>query len=111
MAFPITAAYRIARTFVCVLRWILIPALLLLSSNELALADCTPAAVDGVTALCRGSTVNQETGAPGTSAGLVGYGANTYMNVTVASGATVTGTEEGISARGNGLIAPSVVVK
>jgi autotransporter-like protein len=62
-------------------------------------ADCTPAAANGVTATCSGTTTNQADGAPGTSAGTHGYGTGAENNVTVEvlNGATVTGTDNGIS--------------
>lgn len=65
-----------------------------------AWADCTPAAANGVTATCTGTTINQGGGAPGTSASFEGYGTGfeTGVTVTVASGAgnTVTGGNRGI---------------
>ena len=63
-----------------------------------ALADCSPAAADGVAAVCSGTTINQAGGAPGTSAGLIGYGTGSEspLSVDVLPGATVTGTNWGI---------------
>jgi hypothetical protein len=37
------------------------------ASASVARADCTPAAANGVTATCSGTTTNQGSGAPGTS--------------------------------------------
>jgi uncharacterized protein with beta-barrel porin domain len=65
-----------------------------------ALADCAPAAANNVTATCTGTTTNQGGGAPGTSAGIDGYGTGveTGVTVNVAAGAgnTVTGANRGI---------------
>jgi len=63
-------------------------------------AACDPSAANNVAATCTGTTTNQGTGAPGTSAFTVGYGdiALTNLGVTVVTGATVTGTNSGISA-------------
>ncbi len=65
-----------------------------------ALADCTPAAANGVTATCTGTTINQGGGAPGTSSGQYGYGTGveTGVTVNVVSGATntVSGNDFGI---------------
>ncbi len=62
-------------------------------AGDAAQAACTPAAANDVTAICNGTTTNQGDGAPGTSAGIRGYGAPslTGLNVTVMSGARVTG--------------------
>jgi uncharacterized protein with beta-barrel porin domain len=59
-----------------------------------AWADCTPASANNVTAICTGTTVNQGSGAPGTSAGTNGYGSGveTGITVNVADGTTVSGT-------------------
>jgi hypothetical protein len=68
-----------------------------------ALAACNPAAADGVTATCSGVTNNQGGGAPGTNGGMDGYGTGTENNVTVnvLPGATVTGTNFGLSLGNN----------
>ena len=55
----------------------------MLLGGEAAWADCTPASADNVTATCTGTTVNQGGGAPGTSAGVNGYGIGTETGVTV----------------------------
>jgi autotransporter-associated beta strand protein len=71
-----------------------------LLAGQTAWADCTPAAAHNVTAICTGSTTNQGGGAPGTSAGVAGYGTGieTGVTVSVASGAanTLTGINNGI---------------
>ena len=56
-----------------------------------AVADCAPAAADGVTAVCSGDTIDQN--------GSNGFGSGGENNVTVEvlTGATVTGTNDGIS--------------
>ena len=71
----------------------------MLLAGEAAWADCTPAAANNVTAVCTGTTTNQEGGAPGTSSGTTGYGTGTETGVTVNLGnnASVTGTFTGIS--------------
>ncbi len=70
------------------------------ASGSAARADCAPAAADGVTATCSGATTNQGGGAPGTSAGVAGYGTGyetgVTVNVTAGAGNTVTGTLAGI---------------
>jgi hypothetical protein len=48
-------------------------AALLLAPADRARAACDPAAASNVTATCTGTTVNQEGGAPGTSAGTIGW--------------------------------------
>jgi uncharacterized protein with beta-barrel porin domain len=65
-----------------------------LLAGQSARADCTPASANNVTATCTGTTVNQGSGAPGTSAGDNGYGlgVETGITVNVADGATVSGT-------------------
>jgi uncharacterized protein with beta-barrel porin domain len=65
-----------------------------LLASQSARADCTPASASNVTATCTGTTVNQGSGAPGTSAGDNGYGlgVETGITVNVADGATVSGT-------------------
>jgi len=57
-------------------------------------AACSPASANNVTATCTGTTVNQGSGAPGTSAGTDGYGlgVETGITVNVTDGATVSGT-------------------
>jgi autotransporter-associated beta strand protein len=67
--------------------------------GQAAWADCTPASGNNVTAVCTGTTINQAGGAPGTSGGTNGYGtgAETGLTVTVASGASVTGTSSGVT--------------
>jgi hypothetical protein len=74
-------------------------AALLLAPTDRARAACDPAAASNITATCTGNTVNQEGGAPGTSAGTIGYGtgAETNLNVTVVSGASVAGALRGIA--------------
>jgi uncharacterized protein with beta-barrel porin domain len=69
-----------------------------LLAGHAAWADCTPASGNHVTAVCTGITINQAGGAPGTSGGTSGYGtgAETGLTVTVASGASVTGTTYGV---------------
>ena len=64
---------------------------LVLSPLNAAYAACDPAAANNVTATCTGVTVNQN--------GLNGYGTGgeTNLNVTVVSGASVTGTLGGIA--------------
>lgn len=86
-------------------RWLLtasVTALALIGSFPAAHAACDPAAASNVTASCTGTTVNQGGGAPGTSADPPGYGygtgAETNLTVNVLSGASVTGTNSGISA-------------
>jgi hypothetical protein len=71
-----------------------------------ARADCTPAAANGVTAICTGVTTNQGSGAPGTSFGTNGYGTGTETDVTltVAAGATLQGTFAGFSLQSGTLI-------
>jgi uncharacterized protein with beta-barrel porin domain len=71
----------------------------LITMVSAASADCTPAAANNVTATCTGTTSNQASGAPGTSAGTAGYGTTeTGVTVNVESGATtVTGSIYGIS--------------
>jgi hypothetical protein len=71
----------------------------LLLTGQAALADCTPASGNNVTATCTGTTVNQAGGAPGSSAGSDGYGTGveTGLNVTVVPAASVTGTINGIT--------------
>jgi hypothetical protein len=71
-----------------------------LLASEAARAACTPAAANNVTATCTGTTTNQGTGAPGTSAGVDGYGTFglTNLNVTVAPGASVIQTNLGAAA-------------
>jgi hypothetical protein len=65
-----------------------------------AFAACDPAsgtaAANNIPAICTGTTVNQGGGAPGTSAGVNGYGNAENLNVTVVPGASVTGTARGI---------------
>jgi len=70
----------------------------MLLAGEAAQAACDPKADSGVTATCTGTTVNQGTGAPGSSGGNIGYGdpGLTNIDVTVVSGASVTGTDGGI---------------
>ncbi|QPF95259.1 autotransporter domain-containing protein [Bradyrhizobium commune] len=64
----------------------------MLLGGSSAWADCTPASANNVTATCTGATVNQGAGAPGTSAGVSGYGAGeTGITVDVSNGASVTG--------------------
>jgi uncharacterized protein with beta-barrel porin domain len=65
-----------------------------LLASQSARADCTPASANNVTATCTSTTVNQGSGAPGTSAGDNGYGlgVETGITVNVADGATVSGT-------------------
>ncbi len=67
-------------------------------SGGAALADCTPASGSGVTATCSGATTNQAGGAPGTSAGVNGYGTGfeTGITIDVLAGSTVTGTNWGL---------------
>lgn len=63
----------------------------LLMCEAPARAACTPNAGNGITATCTGTTVNQN--------GVNGYGvgSETNLNVTVAQGATVNGTANGIA--------------
>jgi hypothetical protein len=63
-----------------------------------AWASCSPQAANNVTATCTGTTTNQGNGVPGTSTGANGYGsgAQNPLTVTVMSGATVTGNNNGI---------------
>jgi len=70
-----------------------------------AYADCAPAAGNDVTATCTGTTTNQGSGSPGTSAGVNGFGSGieTNLNTTVLLGATVTGNSAGI-AYGSGAV-------
>lgn len=71
-----------------------------LMAGQAARAACNPAAANNVTATCTGITINQGTGAPGTSLEVIGYG-NSFLdnlNVTIVPGATVTGSVAGISA-------------
>ena len=70
----------------------------ILFASDAARAACDPAAANNVTATCTGATNNQGTGAPGTSAGVRGYGdaVSTNVTVNVQAGASVTGTETGI---------------
>ncbi|UGA44569.1 autotransporter domain-containing protein [Bradyrhizobium quebecense] len=69
--------------------------------NRPAYADCTPAAADGVTAFCTGTTTNQGGGAPGTSASVQGFGYGTGseagVTINVGTGSTLTGNSAGIS--------------
>ena len=69
-----------------------------LFASDAARAACDPAAANNVTATCTGATNNQGTGAPGTSGGVNGYGAGALNNltVTVLTGASVAGTQNGI---------------
>ena len=71
----------------------------MLASAAPADAACTPAAGNNVTASCTGTTTNQGGGAPGTSAALDGYGTGNEdnINISVVTGATLTGTNNGIS--------------
>lgn len=55
-----------------------------------ALADCAPAAADGVSVICSGDTVNQN------DPNGFGTGAEEGVTLEVLSGASVTGTGEGI---------------
>jgi uncharacterized protein with beta-barrel porin domain len=77
---------------------------IVLSSGEVARADCTPQAGNNVTATCTGTTNGQGAGAPGSSGSVYGFGSGveTGMTVTVAAGAanTVTGANAGIAAGG-----------
>ena len=59
-----------------------------------AQAACAPAAASNVNATCTATTTDQGGGAPGTSAGINGYGtsAETNLTTTVIPGATVTGS-------------------
>ena len=77
---------------------VLAVALALLPGGE-AGAACAPASGNDVTAICTDSTINQGGGAPGTSAGSDGYGTGTETNLTtsVVPGASVMGTNSGIS--------------
>jgi outer membrane autotransporter protein len=63
----------------------------IMASAAPAYAVCTPAAGNDVTATCTGTTTNQDNP--------IGYGtgAETNLNTSVASGATVTGTTAGIA--------------
>ena len=82
------------------IRWSLglVCALALLGGCEAASAACNPQAASNVNATCSGTTSNQAGGAPGTSAGINGYGTGVQNNlgVTVLSGATVTGSTRGV---------------
>jgi hypothetical protein len=71
----------------------------LLGGCEVASAACDPQAASNVNATCTGTTNNQAGGAPGTSAGINGYGtgAETGLAVTVVPGASVAGTIAGIN--------------
>lgn len=71
-----------------------------LMAGEAARAACDPAAANNVTATCTGTTINQGTGAPGTSLEVNGYGNFLLdnLNVTIVPGATVAGFVAGISA-------------
>ncbi|MEH2475489.1 autotransporter-associated beta strand protein [Nitrobacteraceae bacterium AZCC 2161] len=69
--------------------------------GEAAWADCAPASANNVTATCTGTTTNQGNGAPGTSAGVDGYGTGTETGVTVnAVGGSLSGTNNGVSLGG-----------
>ena len=72
----------------------------LLMGSAAARAACDPAAADNVTAICTGTTINQGTGAPGTSLDVNGYGSVLVgnLNVTIVPGATVAGANAGINA-------------
>ncbi|WP_083742100.1 autotransporter outer membrane beta-barrel domain-containing protein [Bradyrhizobium mercantei] len=68
--------------------------------DQPAFAACTPAAANGVTASCTGTTTNQGSGAPGTSGpSTIGYGTGTETGITinVGAGSTLTGSSVGIS--------------
>ncbi|MGL5165563.1 MAG: autotransporter outer membrane beta-barrel domain-containing protein [Afipia sp.] len=71
-----------------------------LMGSEAARAACDPAAADNVTATCTGTTINQGTGAPGTSLDVNGYGnfLLNNLNVTIMPGARVAGFNAGIGA-------------
>jgi autotransporter-associated beta strand protein len=71
----------------------------LLLADRGALADCTPASANNVTANCTGVTNNQGGGAPGTSAATDGYGtgAETGVTVNVGAGGTLSGDINGIN--------------
>lgn len=75
---------------------------LFLVSSRGALADCSPAAANNVTATCSGTTLNQGSGAPGTSADPSGSGYGTgaqtgvTVNILAGGGNTITGTNYGI---------------
>lgn len=80
--------YRRARSFDCTALFASVAVPALLMSGGSAHAVCAPAAGNDVTAICTGSTVDQD--APN------GYGAGTEtnLNVTVAPGASVTSTSD-----------------
>jgi outer membrane autotransporter protein len=65
-----------------------------LASGAPAYAVCTPAAADGVTATCTGTTINQN------ATNGYGTGNEFTLNTTVVQGATVTGTDRGIDFSG-----------
>lgn len=71
---------------------------IMLPAGEAARADCTPQAANGASANCTGTTINQGGGAPGSSAGVDGYGTGveTGVTVTVDRNASVTGNNRGI---------------
>jgi len=74
----------------------------MVTTLSVARADCTPAASNNVTATCSGTTINQGAGAPGTSAGIYGYGSGTETGVTVnvATGASISAASHGINVDG-----------
>lgn len=82
------------------LREMLLASIVMLLARQPALADCSPLAASNVTATCTGTTLNQGSGAPGTSADVDGYGTGAASGITVdvAAGAanTVTGNRYGI---------------
>jgi autotransporter-associated beta strand protein len=85
------------RAVVAAARSLAVAFAIVLLAGEAAWADCTPAAVNNVTATCTGTTTNQGGGAPGSSAGTDGYGTGVETGITVnAIGGSLSGTNTGV---------------
>jgi autotransporter-associated beta strand protein len=92
------SGYTRRRAVFAAARSLAIALAIMLLAGEAARADCTPTSANGVTATCSGTTINQAGGAPGSSAGVDGYGTGVELGVTVTvdKNASVTGNNRGI---------------